>query len=381
MGGVGKTTLAQMVYKDKNVQSYFNLKVWVCVSDQFDLERLTKEIIQCATGNECNVTNLDLLQETLKELVKSKRVLLVLDDIWSKDWQRLLGPMIDASDGSAVILTTRDPEHIECTVGDMNILKSMSLEGMEGKKYWEFFKSCAGLEVTLKNYGQLEGIAKEICHRLKGSPLAAKTLGVRGSFAINSLGNVLRKEAAEEAELDKQEFVDTLRLDWDSDPRFPISDNEIQRESLPIESFSGFESLEKLCIDDCTELTCPAKMVLPPSIKVLKLGYCGELKDSIPSCLENLSSLEELSIISCPRIVSIPDEVMRNLKSLKSLSVKDCENLISLGDEEFLKSIKDRFIEDCPKLKKTGGRNPDGRQLSDVPSSSNSRKRKARARK
>lgn len=45
MGGIGKTTLAQLVYNHSKVESHFQNKIWVCVSDNFDVRRVTREIL------------------------------------------------------------------------------------------------------------------------------------------------------------------------------------------------------------------------------------------------------------------------------------------------------------------------------------------------
>ncbi|KAJ6370801.1 hypothetical protein OIU77_001330 [Salix suchowensis] len=46
LGGLGKTTLAQLVYNEEKVKQQFGLRIWVCVSTDFDITRLTRAIIE-----------------------------------------------------------------------------------------------------------------------------------------------------------------------------------------------------------------------------------------------------------------------------------------------------------------------------------------------
>ena len=82
IGGVGKTTLAQLVYNDERVERYFDKRIWVCVSESFDVIRLTREILEhtCDDQYTC-ITNLNRLQVILQEKLMENRFLLVLDDV------------------------------------------------------------------------------------------------------------------------------------------------------------------------------------------------------------------------------------------------------------------------------------------------------------
>ncbi|KAJ0735084.1 putative virus X resistance protein-like, coiled-coil [Helianthus annuus] len=62
MGGMGKTTLAQLVYNHKRVDQYFDLKCWVYVSENFQVNEIIKKIIESVDKFGCTLTQLDTLQ-------------------------------------------------------------------------------------------------------------------------------------------------------------------------------------------------------------------------------------------------------------------------------------------------------------------------------
>ncbi|KAF5470730.1 hypothetical protein F2P56_011228 [Juglans regia] len=112
MGGLGKTTLAQLVYNDESVKEHFDLKAWACVSDEFDVFKVTKAILE-GVGSSANGDGktLNWLQTTLKESLTGKKFLLVLDDVWNdnySNWEVLSNPFRFGAQGSRVLVTTRE---------------------------------------------------------------------------------------------------------------------------------------------------------------------------------------------------------------------------------------------------------------------------------
>ncbi|TMW82847.1 hypothetical protein EJD97_004466, partial [Solanum chilense] len=87
MGGLGKTTLAKVVYNDERVQKHFGLTAWFCVSEEYDAFIITKGILQeIGSTNLKADDNINQLQVKVKESLKGKKFLIVLDDVWNDNY-------------------------------------------------------------------------------------------------------------------------------------------------------------------------------------------------------------------------------------------------------------------------------------------------------
>ncbi|KAJ9558476.1 hypothetical protein OSB04_013090 [Centaurea solstitialis] len=176
LGGIGKTTLAKVLYNDEKAKAHFELRAWVCVSEEFDVFNISKVIFQAVAGTNQEFANLDLLHVALKEKLSNKKFLVVLDDVWNEnyvDLDQLQTPFVAGAPGSKIIVTTRKTN----VASVMNSSQSYNLDVLSEEKALSLFAQNALNEQSfdthpsLKLYG--EGIVKK-CGRL---PLALITLG------------------------------------------------------------------------------------------------------------------------------------------------------------------------------------------------------------
>ncbi|KAL5100463.1 hypothetical protein RYX36_004790 [Vicia faba] len=175
LGGLGKTTLAQLIFNHEKIVSHFEQRIWVCVSEDFSLKRMTKAIIESATGHACAELDLEPLQRKLQDFLKGKRYLLVLDDVWDdeqENWQRLKSVLACGGKGTSILVTTR----LLKVAAIMGTIPPHDLSILSDTDCWELLKQRA-FGPNEEEREELVVIGKEIVKKCGGVPLAAMALG------------------------------------------------------------------------------------------------------------------------------------------------------------------------------------------------------------
>ncbi|XP_072064239.1 putative disease resistance RPP13-like protein 1 [Arachis hypogaea] len=175
MGGVGKTTLAQWLFNNKDLMDGVDLKAWICVSENFDVVETTKNVIKGISSGVCSLDSFDLLQQHLKEKLSEKKFFIVLDDVWSEDvdkWNSFVTPFQHGRKGSTILLTTCK-ENVGRIVQHYN---SYTLKELSDDYCWSIFADNASFPES-NGSSELEEIGRKIVKRCDGLPLAAETLG------------------------------------------------------------------------------------------------------------------------------------------------------------------------------------------------------------
>uniref|UniRef100_A0A6N2NE04 NB-ARC domain-containing protein n=1 Tax=Salix viminalis TaxID=40686 RepID=A0A6N2NE04_SALVM len=176
MGGLGKTTLAQLVYNEEKVKQQFDLRIWVCVSTDFDIKRLTRAIMESIDGGSCDLQELDPLQQRLKQKLSGKKFLLVLDDVWedyTDKWSKLKEVLRCGAKDSVVIVTTR----ILMVAQKMATTSVHHIRELSNEDSWDMFQRLALGRRRKEECVQLEAIGASIVKKCGGVPLAIKALG------------------------------------------------------------------------------------------------------------------------------------------------------------------------------------------------------------
>ncbi|XP_035545975.1 putative disease resistance RPP13-like protein 1 [Juglans regia] len=218
MGGMGKTTLARLVYNDKTVQKHFQPVAWVCVSEDFDMFNVTKTILEAVTSSTSDIKDLNRLQLQLKDKLMGKKFLIVLDDVWNRNYTEceiLSNPFKSGAQGSRIIVTTRD-------VGVASAMRAFEihhLKELQEEDCWKLFARHACLhDANSYMHSEFEELGRQIVEKCKGLPLAIKTIGalLRSKVDVSDWNEVLNSEIWSLS----NEILPALRLSYKHLPSF-----------------------------------------------------------------------------------------------------------------------------------------------------------------
>ncbi|QHN84492.1 Disease resistance protein [Arachis hypogaea] len=232
IGGLGKTTLAKLVFNDERIRESFPLKMWVCVSDDFDIKQLIIKIINAITVS--GTTSADALvpQQTLRDMdieqlqyllrnrLTGQKFLLVLDDVWSEDrakWIELRSLIRAGGDGSKIVVTTRS----HSIASMMGTVPSHDLECLSLEDSLSLFIKWAFKEGEEEKHPNLVTIGKEIVRKCRGVPLAIRTLAslLFSKYDIN-VWESLRDDEIWNLPQKKDDILPALKLSYDQMPSY-----------------------------------------------------------------------------------------------------------------------------------------------------------------
>ena len=175
LGGIGKTTLAQLAYNHPDMQDHFQKRMWVCVSDPFDQCKVAKAIIKEVDLNMdlLIILNCKLLCK-IHDLIKDEKFFLVLDDVWIEDsekWEPFKSALKNGVHGSRILATTRN----QMVANMMESALTINLEVLSDEDCWLIFSKIAFSNEEELKY--LEDLGRKLAIKCNGLPLVAKTLG------------------------------------------------------------------------------------------------------------------------------------------------------------------------------------------------------------
>ncbi|XP_062182890.1 putative disease resistance protein RGA3 isoform X2 [Phragmites australis] len=177
MGGMGKTTLAQKIFKETTIQEHFKMKIWLSITQHFDDADLLRTAIKHAEGHHDERQEKSLLTRTLTNILSTGKFLLVMDDVWSENaWNDVLNvPIMNASHnqpGSRVLITTRKEDLAQRMRASFH---QHHVSPLDEEDAWSLLKK--QLPPPSDQVDQLKDVGMKIIRKCGGLPLAIKVMG------------------------------------------------------------------------------------------------------------------------------------------------------------------------------------------------------------
>ncbi|CAD6257752.1 unnamed protein product [Miscanthus lutarioriparius] len=174
MGGVGKTTLVDHVYK--SVKLDFDASAWVTVSKSYKVEDLLKKIAtEFRVPVNSSIMDMRRLVDAIRRHLEGKRFILVLDDVWEKEvWINNIMPVFPANCTRRFVLTSRLSE--VASLASSNC--AMKLEPLQDHHSYMLFCKLAFWDNDDKRCPpELSDLVTKFLQKCEGLPIAIACLG------------------------------------------------------------------------------------------------------------------------------------------------------------------------------------------------------------
>ncbi|KAB1224839.1 putative disease resistance RPP13-like protein 1 [Morella rubra] len=391
MGGIGKTTLAQLVYNDERVREHFDVEAWVCVSEEFDLFKITKSILDAvppSDNKDLNWLQVKLregrkLQELGRQIVeKCKGLPLAIKTIGAllrsklgiEEWDRILRselwdlPVDETNILPALRLSYKylpSPlKHCfayclifpkDCILRKDEVILLWMAEGFlqqsnnktMGEVGEEYF--CALVSRSL--------FQQSACHHLGQLP-SLQDLSIVGFDGVVVVGSEFYGNDSPSIKPSGalRSLTFERMLNWEK--WFLFGKNE----------GGAFPNLASLYISDCPKLTGGLPINLP-SLATLRISKCPQLVASLPRApamlnvglthcngvqLKELpSGMQKLTMEGFDALESLPEEIVGYNSYLQKLIIKNCSSLVSFTFPRggLHSSLEKLELIDCDSLK------------------------------
>ncbi|KAF7844260.1 putative disease resistance protein RGA1 [Senna tora] len=372
LGGLGKTTLAQLVFNDPrdvgneiwNELYHKSLFQEVTTDDdgcsRFKMHDLVHDLAQSVTGKECyfikggDITNLPRSTHHIRhrETISLKNIKFVhyeakgVNLIGIKEL-RVLSLSWDNSAESEIKAVGVEAEQVIEALQPYSNLKKLEVYGYEGSCFPNWMKdySCLNNLVYLK---------LQDCSNCVQLPALGKLPSLEKLCIVNMACVEYMDDDESYDGVEVKAFISLKTLELYGMPKL--------ERLLKKEGGEMFPHLHKLYISSCPKLTLSCL----PSVEVLNLGYSEEELVKSFSNLHGLKwlnitggsklptqlpALEILVLYGCDELECIPEQVLEALNSLRILRISKCSALKCLPEAiQHVTSLECLIISDCPIL-------------------------------
>ncbi|GMN63991.1 hypothetical protein TIFTF001_033061 [Ficus carica] len=373
MGGVGKTTMVKQVAEKGVTEGLFNVVVMVTISQAVNLRRIQSQIAEGlglkSLGADSTVER--RATKVRDRIVREKKVLIILDDLWKKlDLNRVGIPYgSELENGESKILITTRLQQV-CTQMDSHRIK---LQHLSEPDSWEFFKKTAGTNFDSREF---EAIGKSVAKECGGLPIAlvavAKALADKDMEEWDKAARRLQRSMPCNHDEDETVF-ECIKLSYDFLNKqekdcfllcclFPedhnIGKEELARYGMGLTLFLEVNTMEearedadwfievvakkaeKLIYSDCWDLNLLEEYEHGElaGLKSLDVEQCQEVRNlmrvtnnSGPGSAPVFESLQELRIFHMDFLeqICVGELPTGSLEKLKALAVQQCNNLVN----------------------------------------------------